>query len=56
MFGLNIEDKKQIGTTGYWIENGKVYIDAYHPAQTEITRKIYVDDIISIVELFKSND
>jgi hypothetical protein len=37
----------------YIVKDEKLYISTYHPAQTQITRDLYVDGIISLVEKWK---
>lgn len=48
--GLEIDDShiQPIGLTktNLYINKGVVHIDAYHPAQTQITRDVYVNEII----------
>jgi hypothetical protein len=47
---LEIDRKKiaKYGSVNYVTKDAKIYIDAYHPAQTTITRSQYVNDIIYI--------
>ncbi len=54
---LNLEkfEIKFQGSVGYIIHNEKLYISAYHPAQTSIKRDLYVDDIITTIEKWKKN-
>mgnify|MGYP003626614289 CR=1 FL=1 len=52
MFGLSDIDIKSNGSVNYWIKNGKIFIDAYHPAQRTISREIYVNDILSAVKIW----
>ena len=56
---LNDSECKTYGSVNYWEKNGKLYIDAYHPAQkkasTGISRQQYCDDIIIVVETFFNN-
>jgi hypothetical protein len=49
---LGIDRKKiaKYGSINYVTKDSKIYIDAYHPAQTTITRSQYVNDIIYIVK------
>ncbi|MGB4776142.1 MAG: hypothetical protein WBP45_13265 [Daejeonella sp.] len=51
---LEIRDKqKNNGSVDFAIHNYRLFIHAYHPAQTKITRDKYVDDIINTVKLWK---
>jgi hypothetical protein len=50
LFELNPEDRKTFGSVNYWIKQGKLYVDAYHPNQRSIDRTTYVDDILRVVE------
>jgi hypothetical protein len=34
----------------YYFKDGKLYIDAYHPAQTTHVRSVYIDDIVAAAE------
>lgn len=45
---LNIEaaSVQREGSVAFAIQNGKVYIDAYHPVQRKLTRERYCNDII----------
>ena len=36
----------------YATKNSRLYISAYHPAQTQVTRDIYVNDIINTVKMW----
>lgn len=38
------------GSANFFEKDGKLYIDAYHPAQTTISGKTYFDDVTSIVK------
>jgi hypothetical protein len=38
------------GSCDFGIHNGKLYISAYHPAQTQVSGDAYVDDIIEVVK------
>lgn len=44
------------GTCHYLVNNGKLYISAYHPSQRSVTREKYVNDIISVVEKWKNGE
>ena len=39
----------------YYFKDGKLYVDAYHPAQLAHKRPVYVDDIIEAVEEWHSH-
>ena len=41
---------KEIKNDFYVLKNNKIYIHAYHPAQTQITRDDYVQGIIDVVK------
>lgn len=43
------------GTIDYAIRNSKLFISAYHPAQTKEKRDIYVNDIINTVKEWTNN-
>lgn len=50
---LGIRDiLKNNGSVDYAINDKKLFIHAYHPAQTQVTRDRYVDDIINTVKLW----
>lgn len=50
---LGIKDSlKNNGSVDYAIKNSKLFIHAYHPAQTQVTRDKYVDDIINTTKLW----
>jgi hypothetical protein len=44
--GIKENDIIGFGSVNYAIKNNKIFIDAYHPGQTQVTRDIYVNDII----------
>lgn len=48
--GIKQDDIVKNGSIDYSIKNNRLYIDAYHPGQTQITRDKYVDDIIITTE------
>lgn len=48
--GISSEDIKSNNSVRYAVKDGKIYLAAYHPAQTTVKRHIYVDDIISVIE------
>ena len=43
-------DKMNFGAVDYWLTNGKIFIDAYHPAYLGVTQSNYVDSIIGTVK------
>jgi hypothetical protein len=47
--GITGELIKNNGSVDYAILNSKIFIDAYHPGQSEVTRDTYVNDILSAV-------
>ncbi len=48
---ISPEDMKSYNSIKYFNKDyNKIYIDAYHPAQTQITRENYVNDIVNIVK------
>jgi hypothetical protein len=57
LFDLTSEKINTKESITYYTKNEKLYIDAYHPAQTQVYRETYVDDIITAAkewhELFK---
>lgn len=54
---LKFEDSEIVkGNVWYVARENKLYIIAYHPAQTQVSKKDYVDDIVSIVEKWKLNE
>ncbi len=50
-FGKNVEAKQQGGSVDCWLSNGRLFIDAYHPASYKITQQKYVDDIVRAVKV-----
>lgn len=48
--GLKKNDEKKFGCVEYYEKGEKLYIAAYHPAQTTVTRDCYVNDIINLVK------
>ena len=50
--GISSEDIKSNNSVRYAVKDGKIYLAAYHPAQTTVKREIYVDDIITTVEAY----
>jgi hypothetical protein len=51
--GIKKEEIKKYGCVDYAILNSKLFISAYHPAQTQVTRNAYVDDIIQLAKTFE---
>lgn len=50
-FGTPALPKQALNSVDYWSANGKLFIDAYHPASFQISQEQYVDDIIQAVKL-----
>lgn len=50
--GINKQNIFNFGSIDYSIVNLKIYIAAYHPAQTQITRDNYLNDIINAVKIW----
>jgi hypothetical protein len=48
--GIKKSDEKKFGCVEYVELNSKLFISAYHPAQTTVTRDRYVNDIINLVK------
>jgi hypothetical protein len=48
--GLEKDKEKVFGCVEYYEKDDKLFIAAYHPAQTTVTRDRYVDDIINLVK------
>jgi hypothetical protein len=48
--GIENREKRHEGHVDYVIKNNKIYLDAYHPAQTDIIRDVYIQNIINIVK------
>ena len=46
LFDIKEEDAFYKESNKYFFKNNKIYIDAFHPAQRSIKRKVYIDDII----------
>jgi len=44
------------GSVEFFVRNEKLYINAYHPAQTTISRQAYCDDIISLVQQWSEGE
>lgn len=45
----------KFGSVNYYVWKNVLYIDAYHPAQTQIERAEYCDDIIMLCKAFTKN-
>lgn len=52
---LQIISEGKYKTVEYYITDKRLYINAYHPAQTTILRNEYVNDIVSCVREFRIN-
>jgi hypothetical protein len=53
---LKIEDSEIVKENVWYVsKKGKLYISAYHPAQTKTSKKDYMNDIVSVVEKWKLN-
>ncbi len=54
---LNLDLTKLVnhGTCQYIQANGKLFISAYHPSQRTVKRVDYVNDIVVVVEKFRSS-
>ena len=50
--GIIQEDIINLGSINFAIKSNKLYISAYHPGQTQVTRDIYVNDIIKASQHF----
>jgi hypothetical protein len=48
--GIEEKEKQHKGYVDYIIKGKRMYLHAYHPAQTQITREEYVQDIINVVK------
>jgi len=48
--GIDRKSIQKSGSINYAVKNKKIYIDAYHPAQTTVQRSQYVNDIITAVK------
>ena len=48
-FGLRSNERKSAGSVDYWSKDGRLYIDAYHPAYWRIHDKKYVEDIVGVI-------
>lgn len=49
---LGISDQKGVkeGHCTIYVKNGRTYIAGYHPAQTQLTQQVYVDDMLQAIE------
>lgn len=52
LFALKDDEMKTVGCVNYWIKDEKLYIDAYHPAQRQLSHEVYVDSILAAVDVF----
>jgi hypothetical protein len=50
--GITQKDIQIRGSIHFVIKNGKLLIHAYHPAQTQVGREAYVDDIVNVARDF----
>jgi hypothetical protein len=53
--GLDFSNFENHGTCRFIEQDGKLYISAYHPSQRSVSRSNYVNDIISVIEIWSSN-
>jgi len=49
-FKIDKQNLNKKASCGYLMKDNKIYIDAYHPAQTQVKRDIYCNDIISAIK------
>lgn len=54
LLGLESKELNRNGSCEYLIDCDKLYISAYHPAQTQISTSIYVNDIVEVVRHWKN--
>ncbi len=54
VLNLDFKKLKTLGTCQYMVDNGKLYISAYHPSQRSIKRVNYVNDILEAVKVFRA--
>jgi hypothetical protein len=47
MLEINSSNVRTNKGADYYIQNKKLYIDTYHPAQKTITRQVYIDGIVN---------
>jgi len=50
ILNLEIDNFQNSGSCQFLIKDDKLFISAYHPAQTTVTRDKYIDDIINLIE------
>lgn len=51
--GIRKEEMKRIcGSTDYYIKDSRIFVHAYHPAQTMVTQEQYCNDIIEAVRIW----
>jgi len=43
--------KQQLGSVDAWFADGKLFIDAYHPAWFGIKQEKYVDDVVAAIKI-----
>ncbi len=55
LLGLNNLNSVKSGSCNYYIKNESIFIEAYHPAQTQVTGETYVDDIINAVKTWSNS-
>lgn len=53
--GVELSQFKKFGTLKYFVSNGKLFIDAFHPSQRAIKQNEYCNDIINVVKSWKLN-
>jgi hypothetical protein len=49
---FNKEMKRNCGSTDYYIKDSRIFVHAYHPAQTMVTQEQYCNDIIEAVRIW----
>jgi hypothetical protein len=54
-YGLEGVKLVKFGSVNYFVHEGTMYVDAYHPAQTTIGREDYCNDIIMLCKAFNEN-
>lgn len=52
--GLKKQNEKVYGCLEYYEKGNKLYISAYHPAQTSVKRNVYVNDIVNLVKIWST--
>lgn len=48
----SLDEFTKINNISYLFKGGNLFINTYHPAQRTISREVYVNDVISIIEKF----